>query len=273
MDDFWLRVIASFLVGGVWLMSVSVIAERFGSRSGGIIGGLPSTVFIALFFIALNQGPDFAVQATIVTPAAFIINSYFLLLLAVNSDRGYLKTMSLAGIFWLIAMGALVLFHLDSWTISLSIWLAGLTVLCWLIAKRISLRNHELPRVRFTTAQLMGRSLFAGLIIASAVIISKYAGEIVGGIFAAFPAMYLSTFTILYFAQGPKFTRATSAPLMISGGINTVVYCIAIYYLYPRFGIYTGTLMAYLISLASAYFVVRNLIAHLHAEERDSATM
>jgi hypothetical protein len=273
MDAFWLRVIISFLVGGVWLMSVSVIAERFGSRLGGIIGGMPSTVLIALFFIGLNQGPDFAAKATIVTPAAFIINSYFLLLLAVNAARGYLATMLVAWSFWLITMGSLIAFHLDSWIVSLAIWLVGLVVLCWLVTKSISLHNEKLPPIKFTAGQLFGRSLFAGLVIASAVVISKYAGEVVGGIFAAFPAMYLTTFTILYFARGPKFTQSTSAPLMISASVNAVAYCIAAYYLYPRLGIYLGTLAAYVVSMASAYFIVRNLIVFLHAEERSSATM
>lgn len=254
-------------------MSVSIIAEKFGSRIGGIIGGLPSTVLIAIFFIALNQGVDFAAKATVVTPAAFIINSYFLLLLSVNASRGYSTALVISGSFWVVAMGLLVWLHLDSWAVSLGIWMIGLIILSLVIRQRISLHNEKLPPVQFTHAQLFGRSLFAGLVIAAAVMISKFGGVTLGGIFAAFPAIYLSTFTILYFARGAQFTRATAAPLMISGGINTVIYSAAVHYLYPRFGIYWGTLLSFLISLVSAYFIVRNLIRYLHAAKQDSATM
>ncbi|MCP4683701.1 MAG: DUF3147 family protein [Desulfobacterales bacterium] len=34
----------SFVVGGLWVAGTTFIAEYFGTKIGGIIGGLPSTI-------------------------------------------------------------------------------------------------------------------------------------------------------------------------------------------------------------------------------------
>lgn len=100
-----MRVALSFAVGGVWLMLVSVIAEKSGHKLAALLGGLPSTLLIALFFIGLNKGPAYAAKATIVAPTAFIIDAYFVLLLGRLSKRGYLLGLTLSGIFGLSLWG------------------------------------------------------------------------------------------------------------------------------------------------------------------------
>ena len=49
--SFWLKLILGFIVGSLWVTLTTVSAERFGSKVGGLIGGLPSTVVIALLDI------------------------------------------------------------------------------------------------------------------------------------------------------------------------------------------------------------------------------
>jgi len=263
---FWVRVATSFIVGGVWLMLVSVIAERLSTRLAGIIGGLPSTLLISLFFIALGQGPDFAAKAVTVTPIAFAINSYFLLMLAVLAHKGYAKAMAVGGLGWLIAIGILLRVHLHSFELNLILWFFGMIGLSLLVRKQLSLANQKGGKVHFTKAQLLARSAFAGAVIAAAVVISKYGGATLGGLATAFPAVFLTTFTILYFARGAEFTKAVAAPLTVSGGINTVIYGMVIYYLYPRWGMYWGTLVAFAVSLLAAYFIVQPLIKSLAAK-------
>ena len=51
-------VIGAFVFGAVWLSVVTLIAERVGSRLGGVIVGLPSTIFISYLFIALSQSSE-----------------------------------------------------------------------------------------------------------------------------------------------------------------------------------------------------------------------
>jgi hypothetical protein len=55
--SFWIKLFLGFIVGSIWVTLTTVSAERFGSKVGGLIGGLPSTVVIALLFIGLTQSP------------------------------------------------------------------------------------------------------------------------------------------------------------------------------------------------------------------------
>jgi len=58
-----------FLGGAAPGVTLSTIAaERFGSKIGGLIGGLPSTVIVTLFFIGLTQTPQVAASATTIIP-------------------------------------------------------------------------------------------------------------------------------------------------------------------------------------------------------------
>jgi hypothetical protein len=265
MDIFWLRVALSFIVGGIWLMLVSVIAEKSHHKLAALLGGLPSTILISLFFIGLNQGTRYAVHATIVTPVVIIIDGYFVLLLIHFARKNYLTGLLVSGVFWFIATWLVVLSKLMSYPLSLSIWLLGMAVLIYILRKDSKAKKIEKSAVQFSHTQLVVRSLFAGAVIGFAVLISHYSGPIVGGIFTAFPAVYISTFTILYFARGLNFAKTFTKLLIASGCINTVIYSIAVYYLYPKFGIYTGTLLAFIVSLASSFFIVGYVLDYISA--------
>ena len=253
----------SFLIGGIWLMVVSVIAEKFGNRLAALLGGLPSTLLIALFFIGLNQGAEFTAKAVIITPIIFIIDAYFILLLAVLAKKGYIKALTLSGLCWLIITAIVVLLKIQSYPLSLILWGIGLTILILNVNKIMPTKPVKLVSVNFNFQQLLVRSIFAGAVIALAVIISKYSGSLLGGIFAAFPAVYISSFTILYFARGLNFSQAFAKPLMISGTINVVIYGFAVYIFYPKFGIYIGTLLAFGVSILSSFYGVRYLLIYM----------
>ena len=53
MDDiFFLKFALSIIIGGAWIALATVLAEKFGTKLGGVIAGLPSMTAAALFFIA-----------------------------------------------------------------------------------------------------------------------------------------------------------------------------------------------------------------------------
>ena len=57
---FWYKLLLSFLVGGCWVTLTTIIAEKFGSKIGGLLGGLPSTIVVSLLFIGLTQNAEVA---------------------------------------------------------------------------------------------------------------------------------------------------------------------------------------------------------------------
>src|SRR5229473_3708453 len=84
-----LHLILAFTVGGAWVSSATLIAERYGSSLGGLVGGLPAISIVSFLFIGLNQSPETASQATIVFPLALSFTMSFLLVYATASKRGF----------------------------------------------------------------------------------------------------------------------------------------------------------------------------------------
>lgn len=79
MDNiFVLKLILSFIVGSLWITMVTILAEKYGTRIGGLMAGLPSTIPISLFFIAWTQSERVAVDATTIVPIIGGINCIFI---------------------------------------------------------------------------------------------------------------------------------------------------------------------------------------------------
>ena len=63
------QIIIPFTLSAFIVVAISIIAEKFGTKLGGIIGTLPSTIVIAFIFISLNRGTMFASDSASVVPA------------------------------------------------------------------------------------------------------------------------------------------------------------------------------------------------------------
>jgi hypothetical protein len=58
LDPYWFKLLIRFCVGGLWVTLTTIVADRFGSKLGGWIGGLPSTIVVTLFFAGDYQDPS-----------------------------------------------------------------------------------------------------------------------------------------------------------------------------------------------------------------------
>jgi len=100
----------------------------------------------------------------------------------------------------------------------------------------------------YTLPTLLFRASLSGAIVTLAVLMAKIGGPLIGGMFVAFPAVFLSAAIITYWAHGKEFSRAVMKVLMISGALNVMVYAVGIRYLVVPYGILYGTLFSYIIS-------------------------
>ncbi|MFH0778455.1 MAG: DUF3147 family protein [Candidatus Eisenbacteria bacterium] len=106
------------------------------------------------------------------------------------------------------------------------------------------------------------RATLGGGMIAFAVLMGKVAGPAYGGVFATFPAMFISTLVITHRSDGVEFSRAVAKALMVSGIVNVALYSIAVRYLYPLAGLGYGTALALVFSAGTWY------LTHLFMRKR-----
>ncbi len=256
MDSLFLfKLVVTFLVGSLWLTGATILAERFGSKIGGVIAGMPSTIVIALFFIGWTQTPVAASQATVIVPLIMGIDAIFIITYAALVRRSFPLALLSSLFVWVCFSFALVLIHFNNFSLSL-IGFLGLLLFSYVVMEYVlrvkSLAGRNTP---LSFSNVLMRGLVSGLIITLAVAFAKLGGPLLGGVFASFPAVFLSTMILTYFAQGRVFSVSVMKTLMLSGTINTTVYASAVRLLYPLFGLIGGTISSFLLSLVSMYVV------------------
>jgi hypothetical protein len=252
---FPVKLALAFVVGGLWVMVSTAVADRAGPKIGGWLGGLPSTVAVALLFIGLVQGPETAAEAAALIPLVAGANGFFLAVYVLGSRRKFSRGFGLAFLVWFSLAAGLILLK----RASLSSSLAGFAIFFaaghLLIGKEHSPVSPPGRGPVLTPAALAGRALLSGTIIATAVALARAAGPLVGGVFAAFPGVFSSTVLVTYRSRGLDFSRAIARPMMTSGLVNVTVYAVAVRAAYPALGLAAGTAIAYAASLAAAALV------------------
>ena len=252
MNSFTIKLIFSFFIGGSWITLITLIAERFGSKIGGLIGGIPSTVVIAFFFIGWTQGAEALYDATAIFPIVFSVNSFFFLtyvmLSSINLGLGIAGSL----VSWFVFQGILVLTGFNDFYVSILAWLVILITSYIILHGVFKLRSRERVQLRYSPIQILFRGVFAGGVIALAVFMSKVGGPLFGTIFSSFPANNLSTLLITAQTVDIGFSRSIVTPLMLSAGINCVVFAIALRYTIPNFEWVYALMIAACISIISA---------------------
>jgi uncharacterized membrane protein (GlpM family) len=256
MDSaFFLKLALSFLVGSVWVTLSTLAAEKYGSIVGGLIGGLPSTVVVALLFIGLSQSPLAASAATTVIPLTQGFNGIFLVSYLVLTTRGLKAGLLGALAVWFVQAALLLVIGLRSFMISLAGWFVLAAGCILIVEKAMNIPSRKGIKIRHTSFQILLRALFGGAVIAFAVFMAKVGGPSFGGVFSTFPAMFLSTLIITYHDGGADFSRAVAKSLMISGEVNIVLYAVLARFLFRAWGLALGTSIALLSCLGSGYLL------------------
>ena len=251
--SFWLKLGLSCIVGGLWVTLSTVAAERYGSKIGGFIGGLPSTVVVSLFFIGLTQTSGDASQATTIMPLVQGFNGIFILTYILFAARGLLVSLSGALLIWFLLASVIVAAHIQSFWISTAGWLLMALGCYAMVEKVLTIPSREKIDIHYASLQILFRAFFGGSVIAFAVFMGKLGGPVYGGIFATFPAMFISTIIITHRTGGPQFSRAVAKTLMVSGLINVIFYVTAARYFYLWTGLIPGTILALLCSCGIGY--------------------
>jgi len=254
---FALQLLFTFLVGSAWIYLTLRAGQRYGSKVSGFIGGLPSTALISFFFIGLTQSPQAASEATTAFPLVYGITGFFLAVYAWLIKRGFVFALGAGLLAWFFLAAIVASLIPRNFVLSLVAYVLIWMVSYSLLEFKIGVRSADRSKIISSPALTAIRSIFGGLIILLAVLIAKIGGPVWGGIFAAFPALFISTLGLAYKAYGADFSKAMTKSLFLSGTVTVVIYAIAIRYLYLSTGLYLGTLLSLLITAICAFWTYR----------------
>lgn len=235
-----------FIAAAVAVIIITVVAERYGTKKGGILGTLPSTIMIAYIFISYNEGIQVATQSVAVVPAEMGVNVIFLLLFAIFAYHSMAMALAVSLSVWTALSLLLLLFNLENLLASFLIFLGGFLIAMLVLEWKKKTPSIGRVQTCYTPLRILLRGLFAGVVIGIAVLLSNV-GAVLSGILSAFPVIFLSTMIIAMRAQGPEFA-AGIAKSMIFGSPSVVIYTLAIFFFYPAYGILIGTVSAFILA-------------------------
>lgn len=257
---FVLKLVVSFLIGAIWVIFATVSADKYGSKIGGLVAGLPSTGLFSLLFLAWTQNPQIAVQATTIIPIIVGAENLFVVSYILLIKKNLWLALSVAFIIWFSLALVLFLLRFNNFGFSVATYAISLFISYFIIEHILDIKSAKGRKVVYTTKIIFLRGLLSGSIVALAVFLGKIGGPILGGIFSAFPAMFTSTMIITYFAHGAQFSAATMKSSVLTL-ISLVIHSAMVRYTYVPFGIIWGTILSTAVSFTSGFLIYKIVVS------------
>ncbi len=242
---FVIRVVLSFFIAGIWIALSTILAERFGSKIGGLIANLPSNILISLIFIYLVNDIGYLTDLVPGIPIGLIIDSFFLVIFIILLRYNLAISVVVSLVIWFVLAFLLAKVDLNNLTINIILFILVTLLTVWFVERVVKIPSKQNSRKKYSVGQIIFRTAFGGFIVATIVVISKYSNPFFTGIFSTFPAMLLSTLIILSINQGREFAMATGKVLVLSL-TNIIVYALLVKLTYPTIGVTLGTIISYL---------------------------
>ncbi len=253
-DPFIFKLALSFITGSLWITFGTVLAERYGTKIGGLVAGLPSTILVSLFFIAWTQSLETATAATTAVPVVGGINCLFIIVYIYLVRVNFWLALAGALAIWFFLSLILVIMKFNNFPISVFAYICMLAFSYWVAERRLAVRSETGRKIQYTIPIILYRGIFSGLVIVIAVVMTKVGGPLIGGMFAMFPAMFIGTLFITYFTHGASFSAAVMKASIL-GAISVVVYGASVRYTYVPLGLLAGSFVSLLISFFCSFMI------------------
>ncbi|ACJ30529.1 Conserved hypothetical protein [Shewanella piezotolerans WP3] len=264
MSEFIL--ISKILVSILAVLGLSFIAERVSPKVAGILSGYPLGTAIALFYIGLENGEQFAANSAVFTLSGFsaslvLVYVYYRVSFALDNQVSSISVpmnvaiASLCSIIAFLSVG----FLLTQFELAL---LPSLL----LSITAIILFGYRLKTIRDAKVQakskLIGRVLLLRALAAAAIVVgitgaAKLIGPNWSGVFSAFPITLFPFLLIIHLTYGSKQVHTIIKHYPYGLGA-LLVYAVCIVNLYPTVGLRLGTLLAFV--AASIYLLLLALL-------------
>jgi len=260
---FYLQLLLTFAAGSAWIYVTVYASTHFGSKTGGFIGGLPSTALLSFFFIGYTQSPEIASGATTVFPLAMGVTGLFLVIFCWAVRWGFFAGLTAGILAWFLLSFIIARVRPENFYLNILFYILVMAFSLFVLENKLQVRAIAGRKTDHASTHRILRSLFGGLIITLTVLIARIGGPLLGGIFAGFPAMFIATLTVTNRVQGTDFARAITKPLLVTSMITIALYALSVRYLYLSAGLYNGTLLSILVAAVSASLTFRYILPRL----------
>ena len=111
---FILKIIISFFISGLCITISTLLAEKFGSKIGGLITNMPSNILISFLFIALTQNIEYVKDASVTVPIGMTIDTIFLLIFVIFLNYSLILSIVFSIFSWFILAVFFNIFKLNN---------------------------------------------------------------------------------------------------------------------------------------------------------------
>ena len=260
-----IRLLITFLAMGAWVSVIAFATDRWGGKTGGFLVGIPSTSTFSLFFTGLYVSPSAAVRATDAFPVFMSLTGLFLLCFVLLARQNFMTGLLASISVWFAVSFLVVLIELDDFILSVVLSAVISVAIYFGFRRWMGAGSERRARGKLSRSLFILRFVFGGSVVTVAVFLGQMGIPILSGMFAAFPALTISTLIAIQMDEGTRGTetaRRMAMPIMVSIMLMCIPYSIAVHYLYPVLGLAYGTLAAFAVAFAIG------IPYYLFAEER-----
>ena len=244
-----------FIVAVFSVVGLSVIFEKINPKMAGVLSGYPIATAIALFFFGFENGADFASNSAIFN---IVGNATFLVFIYVyyRASRFFNKNVIIASAISAIIGYLVVAYVLQPIDFNLfsALLLSTLAIVffIWLFRNIRDIQTGN--KIKLTAASLFSRGVFSGAVIVAVTSMANVIGPEWAGLLSAFPSTTLPLMLIVHYKYTTLHLHALIKHIP-TGAFSLLLYSSAVFYAYPIFGIYLGTVIAYAIATIFIIFV------------------
>lgn len=227
------------------LLLVSMSGKWWGPAVAGWLAGLPLVAGPILFFLALERGPAFAAQASVLAVSAICASEAFNLAYAwVCLRKPWPLAVLAAMAAWMLAALGLAQLPAGVW------WAVGAAALAVAAGQQFLPRSHvALVGLPLSIADVVVRMIGGALLTLGVTFAAGALGATWSGLLAVFPLIGIVLSVSSQRAHGPQFVVALLRG-MVLGRFSFVAFCLCLVVMLPNQGVIVSFIVATLVSLA-----------------------
>ena len=266
----WLGLVERGALGAFVIVLLGIVSDRLRPYYGALLASVPTTTAVSLVYIAHDHGTAFAAEAansSLITQVGNLVFVTLFAALALRMSPRRPTWVSLVAVaaYFAVAAPYLWLLHGKPPVLAANVGLYAV-VLAFALAARHRMRKVRVDEGAFGRPALrashLQRALLGGSFVIVATLLAEHLGPHWGGLFASFPATFMSLLLVAYPNRSlPYFLEQALG--IVPSTLNLACFILAVHFAYPLVGVWWGTLLAYAVfaavALPTAWLNLRSL--------------